>query len=112
MEPITDDYMHRMLPTTKQYSIVILKAGPQKNSPDSDKIIWEHGRRNFSLRATGLLPIVCPVIDDSDICGIGIFNTTVEDATKIMEQDPGVQTGVFIYELHPCRSFPGDRLPE
>jgi uncharacterized protein YciI len=112
MEPITDEYMHRMLPTTRQYSVVILKAGPEKDKSGSDKTVWEHGRRNFSLRAEGLLPIVCPVIDDSDICGIGIFNTSMEDASKIMDQDPAVQAGVFTYELHPCRSFPGDKLPE
>ena len=28
-----------------------------------------------------------------------------------MDGDPGVQAGVFVYELHPCRSFPGDALP-
>jgi len=34
--------------------------------------VWEHGRRNFSLRA---------------------------------------EAGIFTYEVHPTRSFPGDRLP-
>jgi hypothetical protein len=28
-----------------------------------------------------------------------------------MEDDPGVKAGVFVYEVHPCRSFPGDSLP-
>ncbi len=75
-------------------------------------IIWEHGRRNFELRAAGILPIVCPVTDESDVAGIGIFNASVEETRKIMEEDPGVQAGVFIYELHPCRSFPGASLPK
>jgi len=29
-----------------------------------------------------------------------------------MDQDPAVKEGVLVYEAHPCRSFPGDCLPE
>ncbi|MGC4034313.1 MAG: hypothetical protein QM764_00025 [Chitinophagaceae bacterium] len=112
MATITDDFMKQMLPTTKTYSVVILKNGPQRNQPGVEKIIWEHGRNNFSMRADGLLSIVCPVIDNSEVCGIGIFNTTIEETTKLMDEDPGVKAGVFIYEIHPCRSFPGDSLPK
>ena len=28
-----------------------------------------------------------------------------------MDQDPAVKEGIFVYEAHPCRSFPGDCLP-
>jgi hypothetical protein len=112
MIPITDEFMQQMLPLTKNYCIVILKAGPNKNMPGAEKIIWEHGRRNFSLRAEGLLPIVCPVSDGSNISGIGIFNADADEVKKIMDEDPGVKQEVFIYEIHPCRSFPGDRLPD
>jgi hypothetical protein len=111
MTTITDEFMREMLPTAKQYCIMILKAGPKKHEPGADKIIWEHGRRNFALRAEGVLSIVCPVNDGSDISGVGIFNATVEEVRKIMDADPGVQAGVFVYELHACRSFPGDSLP-
>jgi hypothetical protein len=112
MQTITDEYMRQILSTTKDYSIVILKAGARRNEPGVEKIIWEHGRRNFALRAEGLLSIVCPVMDGSDISGVGIFNTSVEEAKKIIDEDPGVKAGVFVYEIHPCRSFPGDSLPK
>lgn len=112
MQTITDDFMRQMLPLAKSYCIVILKAGPKRHESGVDKILWEHGRRNFALRAEGLLSIVCPIRDDSEVNGVGIFNTTVEEARQIMDGDPGVQAGVFVYELHPCRSFPGDKLPE
>jgi len=46
--------MMQMLPTGKQYSIAILKAGPKRNEPGAEKIIREHGRRNFSLRTDSL----------------------------------------------------------
>jgi hypothetical protein len=108
---ITDEFMREMISRTKPYCIVILKAGPNKHEPGADKIIWEHGRRNFALRAEGVLSIVCPVNDGSDVSGVGIFNATVEEVRRIMDEDPGVQAGVFVYELHPCRSFPGDGLP-
>jgi len=76
--------------------------------PSVEKIIWEHGRRNFSLRAKGLLSIVCPVIDKTGVTVIGIFNGDMETVIKIMDEEPGVKEGVFIYEVHPCRSFPGE----
>ena len=112
MATITDDYMQQMMPSTKLYSVVILKAGPKRNEPGVDKIIWEHGRNHFSLRVDGLLSIVCPVIDGSEVCGVGIFNATTDEVKKLMDEDPGVKAGVFIYEVHPCRSFPGDSLPK
>lgn len=111
MTTITDEFMQQMISTTKNYCIVILKAGPKRHEPGVEKIIWEHGRRNFALRAEGILSIVCPVADGSDINGMGIFNADVEEVKKIMDEDPGVKAGVFVYEIHPCRSFPGDSLP-
>jgi hypothetical protein len=111
MATITDEFMRQMLTKTRNYSIVILKAGPHKNDEGVEKIIWEHGRRNFALRADGVLPIVCPVSDGSDVSGIGIFNAPIEEVKKIMDEDPGVKAGIFVYEIHACRSFPGACLP-
>jgi hypothetical protein len=83
-----------------------------KHSGNAEKIIWEHGRRNFTLRADGVLSLVCPISDGSDVSGIGIFNAPAEEVKKIMDEDPAVKAGVFVYEVHVCRSFPGDSLPE
>jgi hypothetical protein len=112
MKEITDDLMRQMLTLSREYSAVILKKGPAYGAPGADKIVWEHGRRNFVLRAEGVLSIVCPVVDNGEVRGLGIFNGTVEEIRKVMDDDPGVKAGVFVYEIHPCRSFPGDRLPE
>jgi hypothetical protein len=111
MAEITDEFMSEMLAKTRPYSVVLLRAGPNHDVPDVGAIVWEHGRRNFSLRADGHLAIVCPVVDGTDWRGIGIFPGTVEDVTEIMEGDPGVQAGVFTFEVHPVISFPGDCLP-
>jgi len=111
MTTISDEYMYEMLPKAKQYSIVLLKPGPRADQPAVEKLIWEHGRRNFSLRADGLLSIVCPVSSQGALNGVGIFNMTVDETRKIMDGDPAVMAGVFVYEIYACRSFPGDSLP-
>jgi hypothetical protein len=106
---ITDEYMNEMLGQAKDYSFVLL----QKTSAfgtDSRPTIWEHGRRNFSLRAQGTLAIVCPITDDSPLAGVYIFNVSPDEARRIMSEDPGVQAGLFTFDVHPCRGFPGDAL--
>jgi hypothetical protein len=112
MATITDEFMREMLTKTKPYCIVILRSGPKWDNPDVQKIIWEHGRRNFELRAEGKLSIVCPVTGGGDVKGVGIFDSDPEEVKRTMDDDPGVKAGVFVYEVHPGRSFPGDALPE
>ncbi len=107
---ITDEYMYEQMGRTRAYSVAILHAGERYGQEGADAIIFEHGRRNFALRAEGKLAIVCPVIDESDVCGVGIFTGTVEETEAIMADDPGVKAGVFTVEVHPVRSFPGDAL--
>jgi hypothetical protein len=111
MTTITDEYMQEMLTKTKEYCLVLLKPAGNDNPENRQQVIWEHGRRNFALRADGLLSIVCPVTAETGVSGLGIFNATEKETKKIMDEDPAVQAGIFVYEVHPCRSFPGDRLP-
>lgn len=103
--------MKERLSKTVPYTLVILHKTERANDSEAQATIWEHGRRNFELREAGALAIVCPVRDDSDVSGIGIFTTTAEKTREIMEEDPGVQAGLFTYELHETRGFPGDALP-
>jgi len=111
MTAITDEYMQQMLTKTKDYHIVLLKQGPKAAGyPEIKKLLWEHARRNFSLRADGLLSIVCPITAETGVSGMGIFNASAEETKNIMDGDPAVQAGVFVYEIHPCKSFPGDSL--
>jgi hypothetical protein len=79
MTEITDEFMQQMISRTRNYCVVILKAGPNRNKPGVEKIIWEHARRNFALRAEGLLSIVCPVFDESNVSGVGIFNADTDE---------------------------------
>jgi hypothetical protein len=111
MQLITDEFMLQMRTKARAYCIVMLKVGPQYTQPDGEQIIWEHGRRNYALRAEGLLAMVGPVTDNSDVRGFGIFIVGVDEARTIMDENPCVKAGVFAYELHPWRSLPGDSLP-
>jgi hypothetical protein len=111
MATITDEQMRAMLANSKGYTIVLLRAGPNWDMEGARQIVTEHGRRNFSLRADGLLSIVCRVTDDSDLAGMGIFDAGPDEVRGIMDDDPGVKAGVFVYHIHPCLSFPGDALP-
>jgi hypothetical protein len=114
---VTDEMLQEALRAVRPYTVVVLKTGPTFSMPGPArdagvaKIVWEHGKRNFALRMAGLMPIICPVADGSGVTGISIFDTSPEDADRIMSQDPGVQAGVFTYEIHPTRSFPGSSLP-
>ena len=111
MSTITNEFMMEMLAKTKNYAAVVLRKGPNDNIPERQQLIWEHGRRNFELRESGMLSIVCPVIEDSDIRGIGIFNADKEEVKKLLAEDPAIQKGVMIYEILHVKSFPGDALP-
>jgi hypothetical protein len=51
------------------------------------------------------------VPDDTPLCGVGVFTGTVDETAALMREDPGVKAGVFTFEVHPVRSFPGDALP-
>jgi hypothetical protein len=114
---VTDEMLQEALQQVRPYTIVILKPGPKYSRPGSDRdpqeeqIIWAHGKRNFALRAAGLLPIVCPVSDGSGVTGVGIFDAGPDEVDRIMSRDPGVQAGVFTYDIYPTRSFPGSTLP-
>lgn len=110
MKAITDEYMNQMRQNTKTYTAVLLKAGPNFNQPDAYPVIREHGRRNYALREEGLLNIVSPVLDGGNLKGLAIFNANLDETRKIMQEDPGVQAGIFVFEIYTIRSFPGDSL--
>jgi hypothetical protein len=110
LPPISDETMQQGRASLRAYTVAILRRGPGYHPPESDPIIWEHGRRNYALRAAGLLRIVCPTADATDFAGVGIFAADVATVESIMQADPAVQANVLTYELHPTRSFPGDSL--
>jgi hypothetical protein len=108
---ISDDMMRARLHGVRNYTAVLLRATHKLVRPDVDPIIWEHGRRNFALREHGVLAIVLPADDDSDWAGLAVFAAPPDGVRAIMDHDPGVTAGIFTYEVHPVRGFPGSSLP-
>jgi uncharacterized protein YndB with AHSA1/START domain len=108
---ISDPLMRQRLAGTSGYTAVLLTATDTFSRPAVDPIVWEHGRRNMALADAGLLAIVLPVGDDSDLAGIGVFTTDPDTTRTIMDDDPGVRAGIFRYDVHPVRGFPGAFLP-
>jgi uncharacterized protein YndB with AHSA1/START domain len=108
---VSDQTMRARLAATSTYTAVLLRATEKLIRPSVDPIIWEHGRRNMALAEAGLLAVVLPVMDDTDLAGVGIFAANPDDTTAIMADDPGIRAGIFTYELHPVRGFPGASLP-
>lgn len=113
---VTEADLRASLATTRPYTIVVLKAGPNYSAPGPDRdpdvaaIILRHGRRNASLRLAGLLRVVCPVADGSEVAGIGIFDATPEETNLIYSRDPAVKAGILTFEIHPTRAFPDSSL--
>jgi hypothetical protein len=108
---IGDEFMERELAKAREYSLVILTTTDLTFTEEGRPVIWEHGRRNFELRADGVLAIVCPAAGVGEVAGIGIFNASVAETREIMEADPAVKAGVLEFRVEPVRSFPGDCLP-
>ena len=114
---ITDDEFAQMRSTARPYTVMILKVGPKFVAPGPERddqvtgIIMAHGKRNARLHRAGLMPIICPIADGSGVTGIGVFNAGPDEVDRIMAADPGVIAGVFTYEVHASRSFPGSALP-
>jgi len=107
---ISDETMHARLRQAKPYTLALLHATDTCVRPDVDATIWEHGRRNMALVEAGELLIVIPVSDQSGLAGIGVFAGDINRVAAILDGDPGVQAGIFRYELHPARGFPGATL--
>ncbi|MGV3492036.1 MAG: hypothetical protein ACO1OG_12030 [Devosia sp.] len=112
---ITDDDMRGMLDKAQPYTIVLLSRGPNYRADGDRSVIWEHGRRNFELRAAGKLAIVVPMgLGDpgqSDVVGLCIMTTSLDETAAIMATDPAVIAGWLVPEIRAGHSFPGDALP-
>ena len=111
IEIISDEEFKENLSKAKSYVGIVLIEGPNYNSPEAKAIIYQHGKRNMSLRKAGKFPVIFPVTDGGRIKGMGVFCVSEDEVREIMNGDPGVQAGIFTYELHAVRGFPGATLP-
>ncbi len=112
---ITDELIQKTISSGKQYCFRLYKAGPNRNQPPDEaaKIQMEHLRYLMQLRAEGKLFINGPILDDPELKGISIFNTTdKEEVRRLSEGDPAVKAGRLVYEIYHWFGLPGDCLPQ
>ncbi|MEU0879367.1 hypothetical protein ABZ345_12265 [Lentzea sp. NPDC005914] len=107
---VTDEQIQALAATAKPFSLALLHWGPERTMDGADAIELEHQRRMVSLRADGVIAILCPVLSD-DVAGVAIMTVPAEEAAEIMAGDPCVRAGMIRVEVRPCLGFPGDALP-
>ncbi|HET8580664.1 MAG TPA: YciI family protein [Nitrospiraceae bacterium] len=112
---VTDEFIQKTIASGKEYCLRIYKAGPCRNQPNDEveQIQAAHLRYLFQLRAEGKLVINGPVLDDPELKGISIFDTTdKEEVKRLSDGDPAVKAGRLVYEIYGWFGIPGDCLPE
>ena len=107
---VTDEQVRELAATATPYSMVLLWWGPERYRDGADATEREHQRRMVSLRADGVIAILCPVGSDT-LAGVAVMDVPPEEAGEIMDGDPCVRAGMMRHEVHPCAGFPGDSLP-
>ena len=107
---VTDEQIRALAATARPYSLALLQWGSERTMDGADAIELEHQRRMVSLRAEGVIAILCPVASDT-VAGVAIMTVPPEEAAEIMAGDPCVRAGMMRCEVHRCHGFPGDALP-
>lgn len=107
---VTDEQVRQLAGTAKPFTLALLRRDTERYQEGADATEREHQRRLVSLRADGVIAILCPVGSDT-VCGVAILNVPLEEAAEIMNGDPCVQAGMMQCEVYPCHGFPGDALP-
>jgi hypothetical protein len=107
---VTDEQIRQLAETAKPYSLALLWWGPERHMDGAEATEREHQRRMVSLRADGVIAILCPVASET-LAGVAILNVPPEEARTIMNGDPCVRARMIRCEVHSGHSFPGDALP-
>lgn len=88
----------------KPYVLVLLKRGPHRSqdSMTRSQLQNAHMENITRLANEGKLLLAGPMMADEDIRGIYLFDVrTIDEAKKLTETDPAIQTGSLIMEMHP-----------
>jgi len=107
---VTDEQIQQVAATARPLSMVQLRWAPDRRQDGADAIELEHQRRMVSLRADGVIAVLCPVLSDT-VAGVAVLALAVDEARELMAHDPCVQAGMMTVEVLPCLGFPGDAIP-
>jgi hypothetical protein len=107
---VTDEQIQQLAATAQPFSLALLWWGPERHMEGAEATELEHQRRMVSLRADGVIAILCPGASDT-LAGVAVMTVGPEEATTIMDGDPCVQAGMIRCEVFQGAGFPGDTLP-
>jgi|SRR5579883_396506 uncharacterized protein YciI len=88
----------------KPYFLCLLKKGPRWNQTEGNEDLMPKYLA-FLRRETEARRYIFagPVTDDGEIIGTAVLEAeNAEEATAFARANPGVESGHFIAELHPC----------
>jgi uncharacterized protein YciI len=88
----------------KPYFLCLLKKGPQWNVTEGHEDLMAqylaYLRRETESRR---MVFAGPVTDDGDVIGVAVLNAAnSQDMSAIVNENPGVKSGHFVAEVHPC----------
>jgi len=87
----------------KKYVMALLRSGPNrsKDSITRAKLQKAHMDNIVKMAEQGVLVMAGPFFGDGEIRGIYIFNVeSIDEAKKLTETDPLIQSGGLIMDLH------------
>lgn len=89
------------LATIRPYTLLILTKGENYGINDTPRIIQsEHMPHIFKQREDGIMVLTMPVIDDTNITAIAVYNTTdKQEVQKLVDKDPQYRQAFLITKL-------------
>lgn len=88
----------------KPYFLCLLRRGPRWNVTEGHEdlmpryLAWL--RREMEARR---MVFAGPMTDDGDLIAVAVIEVpTSSEAKALVDENPGVQSGHFVAELHPC----------
>ena len=98
----------------KQYFLVLLYRGDQTQQPQEEaaRIQAAHLAHIQKMAKAGVLALAGPMGDNTDLRGVFVFNVTDQQQVEDwVNQDPAIQAGRLVAEIHPWWSAKGGKLP-
>jgi uncharacterized protein YciI len=85
--------------------LVFLRKGPkwtEESTPEVERLQQQHLAYLWSLKESGVLVMVGPVRDQSDLRGVAVYRVaSLEEGRSLADADPAVKASRFVVEVHP-----------
>jgi len=114
-DKLTPEVVMQKVAKGKKFTLVVLKAGQplKKDAKTAQQMQMDHLVRLFQMEKDGKISVFGPVMNDSTIHGIIVFNSTDKEAIKKdLNNDPYISAGYLKFDLFDWFTIPGQKIPE